>query len=285
MWQAVFLFATISNNAAMINLDDRLIKEVSPQIGPNALSVLLAIAIHLNQKTNRCFPSHDTLMRLTGIGRDAVYAALKRLQDAGLLNSEQSINTQTKQFGRRTFRVSTRFIKIFVDAQDVEPLPEIPYTAFPDTGEPYTANPETEQINHTKQINNLKQIKNTRANALPVISINLDASWSYPELAQQAVGTWMEYKKAEKKGSYKTQKSFDIALNQWKKMSNANGKRLLEIVEHSISQGWSGLYIPKDYSTQKFTGGPARPADQPARYTPPPAPNPAELKEPKYRPL
>lgn len=143
----------------MLNIDDRLIKEVSPKIGPNALSVLLAIAIHLNQKTNRAFPSHARLMELTGMGRDAVYAALSRLKSAEILKSEQQISSRQKTFGRRVFKVSTRFIKIFVDAEDVEPLPEFPYTAEPHTGFPDTANPETQQINKIEQINKGEQIK------------------------------------------------------------------------------------------------------------------------------
>ena len=148
----------------MLNIDDRLIKEVSPKIGANALSVLLAIAIHLNQKTNRCFPSHHRIMSLTGLGRDAVYSALSRLQKEGLLQSEQKIDSEKKTFSKRVFRVSTRFIQVFVCAEDMEPLPENPYTANPHTDEPYTANPETYLINHTQQIKQLEQINNVGEN-------------------------------------------------------------------------------------------------------------------------
>jgi len=142
----------------MLNIDDRLIKEVSPKIGPNALSVLLAIAIHLNQKTDRCFPSHNRLMLLTGLGRDTVYKALEKLKSEGLLTSMQLIDSDKKTFGRRSFKLSTRFIKIFVDACDAEPLTENPDTALPDTEEPDTAKQETYQLNNTKQIKNKEQI-------------------------------------------------------------------------------------------------------------------------------
>lgn len=143
----------------MLNIDDRLIKEVGPKIKPNALSVLLAIAIHLNQKTNRCFPSHERLMSLTGLGRDAVYGALQVLRENKLLVSSQQIDSKNNTFGRRTFRLTTRFIKIFVDAEDVEPLPENPDTENPFTAHPDTENPETKQINNPEQINQLEQIK------------------------------------------------------------------------------------------------------------------------------
>ena len=136
----------------MLNIDDRLIKEVSPKIKPNALSVLLAIAIHLNQRTNRCFPSHARLMQLTGMGKNAVYDALAVLRENNLLVSEQPIDVQSRKFGRRVFRLTTRFVKIFIDAEDANPLPESREPDFrePDFREPY-------QINNREQINKEEQ--------------------------------------------------------------------------------------------------------------------------------
>ena len=145
----------------MLNIDDRLIKDVSPKIGPNALSTLLAIAIHLNQSTGRAFPSNSRLMQLTGLGRDAVYKALATLQENGLLKSIQSIDSKKKTFSRRSFIVSTKFISVFVTADQVEPLTENPYTANPYTADPYTANQETYHINNIEPINNLEQINNS----------------------------------------------------------------------------------------------------------------------------
>ena len=149
----------------MLNIDDRLIKEIAPKIKPNALSVLLAIAIHLNRQNGKCFPSHSRLMQLTGLGRDAVYAALEVLKNNDLLKTEQAIDSKNKTFGRRTFKVSTRYIKIFIDAEDAEPLPENPDTAQPDTAQPDTAQPdtanqETQQLNNAEQINNAERINN-----------------------------------------------------------------------------------------------------------------------------
>ncbi len=144
----------------MLNIDDRLIKEVSPKIRPNALSVLLAIAIHLNQKSGRCFPSHERIMQLTGMGKNAVYDALAVLKESGLLVSEQAINSKNKKFGRRTFRLTTKFIKIFVDASDMEPLPE---SREPESREPESR--ETYQLNEVEQINNFEQINEGEGNA------------------------------------------------------------------------------------------------------------------------
>ena len=142
----------------MLNIDDRLIKEISPKIKPNALSVLLAISIHLNKSNGTCFPSHQRLMQLTGMTRGSVYAAMEVLKKNGLLKTEQSIDTKAKTFGRRTFRVTTKLIKVFVDAEDMEPLPVSPYTAPPDTVQPHTVESETQLLNQSEQINQLEQL-------------------------------------------------------------------------------------------------------------------------------
>ena len=159
----------------MINLDDRLIKEVSPKIKPNALSVLLAIAIHLNKQNGRCFPSHRRLMELTGLGRDAVYTALEVLKKEGLLKSFQAIDSKNKSFGRRVFAVSTRFISIFVTADDAEPLPENPDTAHPDTAHPDTANQETYPLNEVEQLNEFELINQQQQTQIDVAVVDCDA--------------------------------------------------------------------------------------------------------------
>ncbi len=200
----------------MINLDDRLIKEVSPKIGPNALSVLLAIAIHLNQKTNRCFPSHYRLMELTGIGKNAVYDALKVLKAEGLLLSEQIIDTKKKQFGRRTFRLTTRFIKIFVDAIDAEPLPE---SREPESREPESREPEsreTYQLNEVEQLNEFEQINNasathTRREIENLICLNTEqekspSPGSAAPLPKSTFDTWVDVLT----GDYRIREGFTI---------------------------------------------------------------------------
>lgn len=129
----------------MLNIDDRLISETAAKIKPNALAVLLAIAIHLNYKTGRAFPSNERLQKLTGLGRDAVTAALSVLRKNNLLESSQVLDKGGK-FGRREFMVTTRFISIFVHAEDAEPLTENPLTVNPQTVEPSTGNTCAELI-------------------------------------------------------------------------------------------------------------------------------------------
>lgn len=177
----------------MLNIDDRLIKEVSPQIGPNALSVLLAIAIHLNKRTGRAFPSHARLMELTGMSKNTVYDALKRLKQFGLLVSEQKIDSEKGHFGKRTFRLTTRFISIFIAAEDAEPLIEqdqdidrfpknrLPVSRLPENRLP--ENWETQQLNKEELLNNKNDLKKgtcERAHENEPESFDLEAEKSTP---------------------------------------------------------------------------------------------------------
>jgi DNA-binding transcriptional ArsR family regulator len=174
----------------MLNIDDRLIKEISPIIGPDALSVLLAISIHLG-KGHDLFPSHKTLMRLTKMGKNAVYNALKVLKDNGLLETIQKIDSKNNRFGRRYFKVTTTYIKIFVNAPDAEPLESVepdeepfpdsrePETRFPDSGsrKPGAGNRETYNVNDKGSINKDKEpLPLKTPNNLFQADIPLDAS-------------------------------------------------------------------------------------------------------------
>lgn len=132
----------------MLNIDDRLIKDFGPKIKPNALSVLLAIAIHMGRDGKKSFPSHKRLMSLTGLGRDAVYVALNVLKKYELIEAGQPIDSKSGKFGQRTFSITTEFVRFFntnplpENPEVLTPLPEKPYTA-----EPYTVNQETKVIN------------------------------------------------------------------------------------------------------------------------------------------
>lgn len=185
----------------MLNIDDRLITEVSAKIGPNALSVLMAIGIHMNQKTGCSFPSHDRLMKLTGLGRDAVYSALTKLKSNNLLESKQNVNSKKKTFGGRIFIVTTDFVKIFINVDSKQPVPESPYTDHPETGRPEPGLPETEtqetkQIKSKEQIKDKEQIKKERGRApakIENLPIKTTAqSGDIPAGGENSTGAWPE---------------------------------------------------------------------------------------------
>ena len=90
-----------------------------------------------------------------------------------------------------------------------------------------------------------KEKKSPPVPAAPPAPVFNPDGWRHPEEAAQAVATWLQYKRSEKKGSYKAQKSFDIAVGQWLRMFGGCGRTLQESVNQSISNGWSGLFPVK----------------------------------------
>jgi len=109
-------------------------------------------------------------MELTGMSKNTVYDALKRLKQFGLLVSEQRIDSEKGHFGKRTFRLTTRFISIFIAAEDAEPLPEqeqdtdrfpknrLPVSRLPENRLP--ENWETQRLNKEEQINKENELEN-----------------------------------------------------------------------------------------------------------------------------
>jgi len=64
---------------------------------------------------------------------------------------------------------------------------------------------------------------------------------------------WIEYKKSEKKQSYKTEKSLKTFINRLIKLSDGNFEKAKDLIETSIANNWSGLFASnsKNYSGQQ----------------------------------
>jgi DNA-binding transcriptional ArsR family regulator len=127
----------------MINLHDHAITQILPQVGPKAFAVLLVICKHLGVKKT-AFPSKQTIMKLTNMGRDAVTRELSVLEDAGLLKKEQ--RTKDGKFTTNLYTVTTKLIGVYIAASDAGDLQEdeIPCTDFQATESPATETPYTE---------------------------------------------------------------------------------------------------------------------------------------------
>jgi len=63
---------------------------------------------------------------------------------------------------------------------------------------------------------------------------------------------WIEYKKSEKKQSYKTEKSLKTFINRLIKLSDGNFEKAKDLIETSIANNWSGLFASnsKKYPSQ-----------------------------------
>lgn len=64
---------------------------------------------------------------------------------------------------------------------------------------------------------------------------------------------WKDYKKSSHRFSYKTIDSENIALAQLAKSSQGNEEFAIEMIHHSIAQGYKGIFAP-DKSKQKSNG-------------------------------
>jgi biotin operon repressor len=147
----------------MLNIRNEAITALLPKVGPKAFAVLLVISKHLG-RNNTAFPSVKTLMKYTGIGRDAVRKALRVLQDEGVLIVEQ--RRVKGKMSSNEYHVNTDLISVFVTAKsapklventeddqqgeieeespDNSPCPEKPSTEKPSTEKPSTEKPSTE---------------------------------------------------------------------------------------------------------------------------------------------
>ena len=100
----------------MINLDDRFITELMPEIKPNGVAVLLAIAKHCNVK-KKAFPSNERLCNLTGLSINTVKKTLRMLQAKGLIKTDaRSENGKTKS---NEHTVNTGYISIYITAKQL----------------------------------------------------------------------------------------------------------------------------------------------------------------------
>lgn len=232
----------------MLNIDDRLIKEVLPKIGPNAFSVLMAIASHMDTKTGTSFPGNKRLTELTGIGRDGLYAALEKLKEHNLLSVKQE-KARAGKFGKRTIRITTKYIGIFILAS-AAPFTDQPDTVEPLTGEPYTADPAHNRLANNEQINKKEEINKKEQNSAPSSLLTEPVNFS-PASAQSGNSTVEEKEKtpltpsSAAPRSPKKEKAFedkDVA-------KHLSGKEQVFFAEILKNETW-----PKwlDYKKKKF---------------------------------
>ena len=66
--------------------------------------------------------------------------------------------------------------------------------------------------------------------------------------------SWKKYKKTEKKFSYKSEDSENLALKHLDKLADHNEENAIQIIEQSIANGWSGFFsLPAELNKNKST--------------------------------
>lgn len=54
-------------------------------LSPTQKLVALCLLEHRNEETSKCYPQHERIMLRTGLGRTAVFLALRGLKDLGVV--------------------------------------------------------------------------------------------------------------------------------------------------------------------------------------------------------
>jgi GntR family transcriptional regulator len=71
-----------------IRIDNSIIDEYLPKIGPYGYTIYSVIKRYFNQKTGDCYPSYKTIAKKSGIDRSTVIRYVKKLRDFKLISPE-----------------------------------------------------------------------------------------------------------------------------------------------------------------------------------------------------
>ena len=81
-------YMAISAIVPHIRIDNSIIDEYLPKIGPYGYTIYSVIKRYFNQKTGDCYPSYKTIAKKSGIDRSTVIRYVKKLRDFKLISPE-----------------------------------------------------------------------------------------------------------------------------------------------------------------------------------------------------
>ena len=155
----------------ILNTTEKILKML-PEIGVDAYAVYHVLAMHMDIGTRKCFPSKKLLMDATGLSKDRLYAAIRKLLDAGLVSAEQQKSTDGK-FNKIVYTLHDG-VSIYLPDNQVDspcagkpgygfPEPGFPYPGFPDNNNYYIEQLHTQAEpvagNHSKISNSSSSVK------------------------------------------------------------------------------------------------------------------------------
>lgn len=225
----------------MINVDDRLIDEVMPEIGSDAFSVLFVITRHINT-AKRAWPGITRIREKTKLSKERAYKAIKLLIDLG--HVERTQENRKGEWGKVVYRVTSKYLSVFVPASHIElssnePLAGNPEYGNPEYAEPEYGNPEYRSIKQEEVLNTSK--------VLNIEEVSVDESTTI----ETRIGKkqFLLLSKVAVNGRRPDAEKFDLLLEF---MEYVNGRRpaaekfglLLEFMEYRRQLG-------KPYKTEK----------------------------------
>ncbi len=69
-------------------VDNELIDELGPELGPYGLAIYMALCKHADNNDQTCYPSYATLARETGMSRRQTMRAIRKIEGLGLITIE-----------------------------------------------------------------------------------------------------------------------------------------------------------------------------------------------------
>lgn len=131
-----------SNTTPFVRLQLDTLRQLN-KLGPHAALVYLNLAAHVNRKKGYANPTHDRLMRDTGMSRSSVVRSVRALEDAGLIQVEHH------------HRVANHYRLNGVSNELMNSSPQTPLNSPPQT--PLAANGVSDELpvvhhRHTNQI-------------------------------------------------------------------------------------------------------------------------------------
>jgi len=198
----------------MINIDTRILS----QLNENDFWLLMHLVKYLGKKGS-VWPSNKTICRDTGWHIEKVQRIKKSLIDRGLLTCEFNFGSSN------IYRFHTDFVGIFNGINGAELIDPIGNSDTPPTGKSYREG--TGKSDNKVLANEALSIEqNTH---LPFSSNEFKLAWQ----------EWIQYKKESKKRMPPT----TIKL-QLKNLSKLSEHDAIEMIDYSITQGYTGLYPP-----------------------------------------
>lgn len=196
----------------------------APELPPNAKLLYGEITALCNDR-GYCWAGNEYFADLYGVKKNTISDWVSALVKNNFLAREIIYKSGTREIEKRVLRLT--------EALPLYDKNRIGYT-----------------INSDEPIRKKPKENNTMNSIFITEVINRD----YPNNTDfiPLVIDWIEYKKSEKKQSYKTEKSLKTFINRLIKLSDGVFEKAKELIETSIANNWSGLFASssKTYPNQ-----------------------------------
>ena len=193
--------------------------------------------------------SNDTLAEMFAVTSRAISKSVARLVELGLVDLEVGANNIRVIKPRTTVHLNKCSPRTTVHPEQVftptlnECSGQHGTTVHGSPEQVFTLVNHIEEQRAEKRVNQRPAKKKKEPILMPFESERFAEVWA----------TWKEYKRTEKRFSYKSHVSEQEALAKLQKLSNDNEQQSIEIIQQSIANGWSGFFPLRDGGSGRST--------------------------------